>query len=65
MNLAELAETEPRVALLQRAAILAESSRSTLERLAKQSTMVSVSTDEDAVREGEGADALYVIDSGR
>jgi MFS family permease len=64
MNLAELAETEPRVALLQRAAILAESSRSTLERLAKQSTMVSVSTDEDAVREGEGADALYVIDSG-
>ena len=34
-NVAQLAEIAPRVALLQRAAILAESSRSTLERLAR------------------------------
>jgi hypothetical protein len=57
MNVAELAEIAPRVALLQRAALLAESSRSTLERLAKESTMVIIGTDEDAVREGEEADA--------
>jgi MFS family permease len=64
MNVAELAEIAPRVALLQRAALLAESSRSTLERLAKESTMVIIGTDEDAVREGEEADALYIIDTG-
>jgi MFS family permease len=64
MNVAELAKIAPRVALLQRAALLAESSRSTLERLAKESTMVIIGTDEDAVREGEEADALYIIDTG-
>jgi hypothetical protein len=64
MNEAELGEIAPRVALLQRAAILAESSRSTLERLAKGSTMVTLATDEDAVREGDEADALYIIDYG-
>jgi MFS family permease len=64
VNVAQLAEIAPRVALLQRAAILAESSRSTLERLAKESTMLSAGTGEDVVREGDEPDSLYVIETG-
>jgi predicted MFS family arabinose efflux permease len=63
-NVAQLAAIAPRVALLQRAAILAESSRSTLERLARGSTMLDVAADQDVVRQGEEADALYVIGTG-
>ncbi|MGH9107041.1 MAG: MFS transporter [Acidimicrobiales bacterium] len=63
-NMAELVEMAPRVALLQRAAILAESSRSTLERLARGATMVDVATAEDVVSEGDAAGALYLVESG-
>jgi MFS family permease len=63
-NLAELAAIEPRIAVLQRAAILAEASRAILERLGKSATEVTVGAGEDVVREGEEADAFYVIESG-
>jgi hypothetical protein len=48
-NAAALAEIEPRVALLQRAAIVVESSRSGLENLARQSTVVDVPQRDDVV----------------
>jgi predicted MFS family arabinose efflux permease len=63
-NVAQLAEIEPRLALLQRAAMLAESSRSTLENLARGSTMLDVGPGHDVVTEGDDADALYVIEAG-
>jgi CRP-like cAMP-binding protein len=63
-NASRLAEIAPRVALLQRAAILIESSRSALETLARQSTTVDVSAGQDVVRQGDAADALYLIESG-
>ena len=63
-NAVQLAEIAPRVALLQHAALLAESSRSTLERLAKESTEIGASAGEDVVRQGEEADSLYIIETG-
>jgi predicted MFS family arabinose efflux permease len=63
-NAADLAEIAPRVALLQRAAILVESSRSALENLARQSTVVNVAPGEDVVHQGDPADAFYLIESG-
>jgi CRP-like cAMP-binding protein len=63
-NVVRLAEIAPRVALLQRAAIFAESARPVLESLAGASTTQEVVTGEDVVKEGEPADALYIVESG-
>ena len=63
-NQAELALVEPRLALLQRAAILASSSRPVLERLARDATVVDVAAGQDVVREGDEADALYLVEAG-
>ncbi len=64
VNAAELAEMAPRVDLLQRAAILVESSRWAVENLARQSTVVDVAPGEAVVRQGAPADALFLIESG-
>jgi predicted MFS family arabinose efflux permease len=63
-NVAHLAEIEPRIAVLQRAAILAEASRSVLERLAGSAAEVEVPIGRAVVTQGEEADAFYVIESG-
>jgi MFS family permease len=63
-NVAQVAALEPRIAVLQRAAILAEASRPILERLASNAEEITVDTGTDVVREGEDADAFYVIQSG-
>ena len=63
-NVARLAEIAPRVALLQRAGIFAESSRPVLESLARASTTHEVVTGEDVVKEGQPAGALYIVESG-
>ena len=63
-NIATLAELEPRIALLQQATILAESSRASLEALAKASIMQFYGTGQDVVVEGAEADALYIIERG-
>lgn len=59
-----MAEISPRLSLLQQAAILAESSQVALESLAGSSLMVELGPGTDVVREGEEADALYVIGAG-
>jgi Cyclic nucleotide-binding domain len=64
VNAAELAEMAPRIALLQRAAILVESSRWAVEHLARQSTVVDVVPGAAVLHLGDPADALYVIESG-
>lgn len=63
-NVAHLRLIGPRVALLQRAALLAEAPTSALERLAEASTEQSVAPGTDVVREGDEADALYVVEHG-
>ncbi len=60
-----LAELEPRIALLERLGIFASANRAVLERLAAASAAVRVSAGDAVVREGDAADALYVIVSGR
>jgi Cyclic nucleotide-binding domain len=57
-------ELEPRVALLERLGIFAASSRPILERLASMAEEVHHDAGEVIVREGERADALYVLTSG-
>jgi hypothetical protein len=63
-NGSRLAEIAPRVALLEHAATLIESTRSAVETLARQSTTVDVSAGQEIVRQGDAADALYLIQSG-
>lgn len=63
-NAAQVAALEPRVLLLQRAAILAEASRPVLEQLARNAEEVAVEPGTRVVREGEQADAFYVIQTG-
>ncbi len=63
-NVARLAEIAPRVALLQRAAIFAEAPRPVLESLARASATQEVVTGKEVVKEGEPADALYIVESG-
>ncbi|MDV3219899.1 MFS transporter [Intrasporangium sp.] len=63
-NVATVAALEPRIAVLQRAAILAEASRPVLERLASNAEEITVDAGTDVVREGQDADAFYVIESG-
>jgi predicted MFS family arabinose efflux permease len=63
-NVARLAELEPRIVVLQRAAILAEASRPVLERLAAGATELEVEAGRAVVTQGEEADAFYVIEDG-
>jgi predicted MFS family arabinose efflux permease len=63
-NVARIAALEPRIAVLQRAAILAEASRPVLERLASGATELDVPAGEAVVTQGEEADAFYVIEDG-
>jgi predicted MFS family arabinose efflux permease len=63
-NVARLAAIEPRIAVLQRAAILAEASRGVLERLAAGATELDVEAGQPVVTQGEEADAFYVIEDG-
>lgn len=63
-NHAKVTALEPRILVLQRAAILAEASRSVLERLASGAEEVTVPAGGVVVTEGERADAFYVIESG-
>jgi CRP-like cAMP-binding protein len=63
-NVARLAALEPRILVLQRAAILAEASRPVLERLASGATEQDVPAGRAVVTQGEEADAFYVIEDG-
>jgi predicted MFS family arabinose efflux permease len=58
------AELEPRVALLERLGIFAAASRPILERLATIAVDTSFEPGETIIREGEAADALYVLSGG-
>jgi CRP-like cAMP-binding protein len=62
---ARLTELAPRIALLEQLGIFASANRAVLERLAAACAVVRASAGEAIVREGEEADALYVIVSGR
>ncbi len=58
---AHLAELAPRIRVLERLGIFAAAPQSVLERLAAACTPVEFATGQAIVREGEAADALYVI----
>ncbi|HEY2007336.1 MAG TPA: MFS transporter [Solirubrobacteraceae bacterium] len=58
------AELEPRVAVLERLDIFDSASRPILERLATIATETSFAPGETIIREGDTADALYVLTSG-
>jgi MFS family permease len=58
---ARLAELAPRIAVLQRLGIFASASQAVLERLASASTEVTFPAGTAIVREGDAADALYVL----
>jgi CRP-like cAMP-binding protein/MFS family permease len=62
---ARVAELEPRIALLGQLGIFASANRTVLERLAAACAVVSLPAGDVIVREGDEADALYVIVSGR
>ena len=59
-----LAELEPRIRILEVLGIFQHASRPTLERLAAGVTEMTADTGAVIVREGEPADALYVLTSG-
>jgi MFS family permease len=56
-----LAELAPRIAVLERLGIFTAAPQAVLERLAAISTVVTFNAGQAIVREGEPADALYVI----
>jgi MFS family permease len=58
---ARLAELAPRIAILERLGIFAAAPQSVLERLAAACRTVEFADGEAIVREGEPADALYVV----
>jgi hypothetical protein len=60
-----LDELAPRIALLEQLGIFASANRAVLERLAAACTSVRLGAGDAVVTEGEEADALYVIVSGR
>ena len=62
---ARLDELAPRIALLEQLGIFASANRAVLERLAAACTSVRVHAGDVVVAEGDEADALYVIVSGR
>ena len=61
---ARLAELAPRIAVLERLGIFSAAGRAALERLAAACTDVAVPAGTAIVREGDRADALYVLVSG-
>ena len=61
---ARLAELAPRIKVLEVLGIFAGASRPILERLAANATEVDVATGGVIVREGQPADALYVLTGG-
>lgn len=61
---AGLAALAPRIALLQVLDLFAAAPRTTLEQLARAVEQVQVAADQDVVREGDAADALYVLIDG-
>jgi predicted MFS family arabinose efflux permease len=60
-NLAQGAALEPRVAALARTGIFAEAPRPVLEQLARAATDVEVPAGTVVIREGDDADALYLL----
>jgi predicted MFS family arabinose efflux permease len=62
---AGVAELAPRVAVLEQLGIFAAATRPVLERLAASLSEITVPAGTAIVREGEEADALYVLVSGR
>jgi predicted MFS family arabinose efflux permease len=64
MNVARLAVIEPRVLVLERLGILTEASRAMLERLATDAREVEVPAGTVVIREGDEADAFYVLVDG-
>ena len=60
-NLAQAAALEPRVEALARTGIFAEASRPVLEQLARAATDVEVPAGTVVIREGDEADALYLL----
>jgi CRP-like cAMP-binding protein/MFS family permease len=63
-NVEQAARLEPRVALLGHTGIFAEAQRPVLERLARVADEIDVPAGETVIREGDPADALYVLVSG-
>jgi hypothetical protein len=63
-NAARVAELAPRIAVLERVESFAAAGRAALERLARAATEVTVAPGTAIVREGDEADALYVLVSG-
>ena len=61
---AGLALLQPRIRLLEVLDLFADASRSTLEQLARACEEVSLAAGEVVVREGDAADALYVLVDG-
>ncbi len=61
---ARIAQLAPRISLLETVGILESASRAVLERLAATLTEVTVEPGTAVVRQGELADAIYVIVSG-
>lgn len=64
-NVAHLALIEPRVTALQKLGILADASRPVLEQLATQAVEQEVPAGTVLIREGDEADALYVLLDGQ
>jgi CRP-like cAMP-binding protein/predicted MFS family arabinose efflux permease len=60
-NVAQLAALEPRILALGRLGIFAEASRPVLERLAAESVESAVPAGTTLIREGDEADAFYVL----
>ncbi len=60
-NVAMTAALEPRVQTLQRLGIFAEASRPVLEQLARAAQEVDVDAGTTVIREGDEADALFVL----
>jgi len=60
-NVAHLAVIEPRVLALEKLGILADATRPVLERLADRATEVDVPAGSVVIREGDEADAFYVL----
>jgi MFS family permease len=63
-TVAKMRELEPRIALLQVLDLFDAASRPVLERLAGSVDVVEMPADTDVVREGEPADALWIIADG-
>jgi predicted MFS family arabinose efflux permease len=63
-NAGRVAALAPRIAVLERLGIFAAAGRSALERLARSASEVTAEAGAPIVREGEPADALYVLVSG-